>query len=320
MSSATTTPASSLPIVADLHTHTSRSDGSYAPGEVVRAAAALGLSAVAITDHDTIAGLSPARLEAERLGLILVPGVELTVHWRGREFHLLAYGFREEDPGLNAMLDGLAQARVERLRTIVANLEHRHGVVVEFEAVRAGYPRAALGRGHLADHLVTQGVVASRRDAFDRFLGDDQLDLPRPSLDLEQAIHTVRQAGGFTALAHPPRDLDDSQWVQWRDLGMEAVETRWPAADRNTRVKMGRLARRLGFEIVAGSDFHHPGRAGRHVGAVGLGPGEWERLRDRLRGATIDASATVESIPSEFVPCADSSRFVSSATANLDLN
>ena len=286
-------PVTAPPIVADLHTHTSRSDGSCAPGDVVRAAAALGLSAVAITDHDTIAGLPSARLEANRLGVTLVPGVELTVHWRNREFHLLAYGFRETDPDLNAMLEGLAQARVERLRAIVADLRRRHGVVVEFEAVRAGHPRAALGRGHLADHLVKRGVVASRRDAFDRFLGDDQLDLPRPRLDLEQAMRTVRQAAGFTALAHPPRDLNDSQWVQWRDLGMEAVETRWPAADRNTRAKMGRLARRLEFEIVAGSDFHHPGRPGRHVGAVGLGMEEWERFRARLSGETADAPATV---------------------------
>jgi predicted metal-dependent phosphoesterase TrpH len=177
---------------ADLHVHTTHSDGACSPGEVVRAAAGVGLAALAITDHDTLSGLAVARPEARRLGVELVGGIELTAEFRGREVHILGHFVRDDDPALAATSAALRAARSDRLRGIVGRLEEL-GLTVDLPALERAFPRATLGRRHLAEWLARTGQVESPRAAFARYLGDDgPAQVPKPRLPWPEAIALIR--------------------------------------------------------------------------------------------------------------------------------
>jgi hypothetical protein len=149
---------------------------------VVVAAANVGLKALAITDHDTLSAVAVARPEAERLGVELIAGVELTAEYEGREVHILGHFVRDDDPSLVAATSSLRRARAERIRALVDRLEGL-GLSVDLEALGRAFPRATLGRKHLADWLTRTGQVSSPRDAFARYLGDGgPAEVPKPRL------------------------------------------------------------------------------------------------------------------------------------------
>ena len=150
---------------ADLHVHTTHSDGACSPCEVVRAAVNVGLRALAITDHDTLSALAVARPEADRLGIELVGGVELTAEESGREIHLLGYFFRPDDPSLSEAVERLRAARAGRIEAMAAKLAVL-GLRVDLDALRQRFPHATIGRRHLADWLVQSRQVGDRREAF----------------------------------------------------------------------------------------------------------------------------------------------------------
>ncbi len=266
---------------ADLHVHTTHSDGTCAPGEVVRAAAEVGLCALAITDHDTISALDVARPEAERLGIELVGGIELTAELEGREVHILGHFVRDDEPTLRAVTDRMRQARSARLEAMAGQLRAL-GLRVELEAIRTLFPRATLGRRHLADWLVRSRQVGDRREAFARFLGDDgPAQVPKPRLDWREAIGLIRGAGGVAALAHPPYDL---RWTRLEGLvegGLTAIEVAGPGVTNRLGRRWRDWATQLDLVPIAGSDFHAPDRPGQWVGAVTTPPEVLERLRDR---------------------------------------
>ncbi len=239
---------------ADLHVHTTHSDGVCAPGEVVRAADTVGLAALAITDHDTLSALAPARIEAERLGIELIAGVELTCQHLDREVHLLAYFVRPEDPALLAAID---QLRARREGRIVAMAERLAGLglSVDLAALRRDWPRAALGRPHLADWLVRTGQVGSVREAFVRFLHDGgPVHVVRPALPIAEALALTQNASGVAALAHPPYD---STLVQFQELAA------WGLRGRGGRSR-------------------NPRHAGPPLACLGRGAGTGPRGRFRL--------------------------------------
>ena len=157
---------------ADLHVHTTHSDGACSPGEVVRAADAVGLAALAITDHDTLSALAVGRPEAHRLGIELIAGIELTAERDGREIHILGHFVRPDEPALLAATDALRAARDDRIGRMVDRLKDL-GLLVDLDVLRQAFPRATLGRRHLADYLARSGQVAGHREAFARYLGDD---------------------------------------------------------------------------------------------------------------------------------------------------
>jgi 3',5'-nucleoside bisphosphate phosphatase len=266
---------------ADLHVHTTHSDGACSPGEVVRAAANVGLGALAITDHDTLSAIEIARPEAERLGIELVSGVELTTEYEGREFHLLGYFFRADDPALSAMCADLRirrEARIERMIGRLADL----GLRVDLAALRRTFPRATIGRRHLADWLVRSGQVRGRQEAFAEYLGDGgPADVPKPRVPIGRAIEVIRGAGGVAALAHPPYDLRERDVEAMAALGMEGIEVAGPGVPVARRPRIAGWAGRFDLVPVAGSDFHSNDRPGRWVGSI-MTPGEvLEHLRER---------------------------------------
>ncbi|WP_165233878.1 PHP domain-containing protein [Aquisphaera insulae] len=264
---------------ADLHVHTTHSDGVCSPREVVNAAASVGLAALAITDHDTTSALAVARPEADRLGLELVPGVELTCELEGREVHLLGYFFREDDAGLGAAMVGLRAGRDDRMHAM-ADALGREGLSLDVAALRELFPRAVLGRRHAAEYLARTRQVSSVRDAFLYHLGDGRpASIPKPRLDVAQAIGLVRAAGGVAALAHPPYNLRLESLRTLADAGMKAIETAGPGITNRLGSRFRDWAELLQLVPTAGSDFHVPDRPGRWVGSITTPPTDLERLR-----------------------------------------
>ena len=264
---------------ADLHVHTTHSDGSYSPGEVVRAAELARLSAVAITDHDTVSALAVAKPEAARLGIELIGGVELTAEQGGREIHILGHFVSDDDPDLVSTTNSMRIARSERLDGMIARLSGL-GLKVDRPSLERAFPRATLGRRHLADWLAKSGQVRSRREAFDGYLADGgPAEVRKPRLAWERAIALIRGAGGVAALAHPPYDLVGRALAELADGGLGAIEVGGPGVDARRGRRLRDWAGRLGLVPVAGSDFHAPDRPGRWVGAIVTGESELERLR-----------------------------------------
>ena len=266
---------------ADLHVHTTHSDGACTPAEVVRSAASVNLMAVAITDHDTLTGIAPARAEAARLGVELVAGIELTAERDGREIHLLGHFVDDADPalvGATAILRRARDARIEALADRLRGL----GLTVDLDYLRAAFPRATLGRKHLADYLHRTGQVATYRDAFDRYLGDaGPVQVAKPRTPWREAIGLIRGAGGVAGWAHPPYDLRFESLHALAEAGLGAVEVGGPGVAPRVGLRWREWAEALGLAVTAGSDFHAPDRPGRWVGAITLPAADFARLRSQ---------------------------------------
>lgn len=263
----------------DLHVHTTHSDGLCSPCDVVRNAAEVGLAGLAITDHDTLSAIEVARNEADRLGIELITGIELTAEQDGREYHILGYAFDPTDTALRSASDDLRHRRVERVGAMIGKLAAL-GLHVDHEALARTFPRATLGRRHLAEWLTRSGQVPSHREAFARYLGDDgPTTVPKPRLPTEHAIRLIRAAGGVAGLAHPPYDLKLATLQGFVDQGLGAIEVEGPG----TTSRLGRRWRDWAAELdlipTAGSDFHAPDRPGRWVGSITAPLPTVERLR-----------------------------------------
>jgi predicted metal-dependent phosphoesterase TrpH len=256
---------------------------------VVVAAARVGLTALAITDHDTVSALAVARPEAARWGVELVAGVELTCVYDEREFHILGHFIRDDDPALVTAMASVRDGRAHRVEEMAARLEAL-GLSIDLGAVKRAFPRATLGRRHLADYLSRTRQVASTREVFARYLGDGgPACVAKPRLDGRQAIALIRGAGGVAALAHPPHDLRQSTFQALVADGMQALEVDGPGFSTGKSRRLRDLAGRLGLVGIAGSDFHAPDRAGRWVGAITAPLDVLERLR---KAAQRDPSET----------------------------
>ncbi|MBL8796566.1 MAG: PHP domain-containing protein [Planctomycetia bacterium] len=245
---------------ADLHVHTTCSDGNYTPAEIVDLARRTGLSALAITDHDTLEGIAPARSAARGLGLDIVPGVEITAEHLGRELHLLAYYVDPEDGALLAALRDLRQHRKDRFWDMAERLRHC-GVTLDEEELRAEAAVGVVGRRNLATLLVKARRAGSVREAFQRWLGDGgRVTLPNVRLPIADAIRLTRDAGGVASWAHPPANATRETLVGLCKLGLQAVEASYPTFRTRWSKQLRDWAAELGLAVTGGSDCHGPGR------------------------------------------------------------
>jgi len=260
----------------DLHTHSTASDGSLAPAELVALAARSGLGTLALTDHDTVAGLEEARGAAGALGVRLVDGVELgTVDQRGR-IDILGYFVDPEDLAFLGLLDAIREARDRRAEGMVARL-NALGVPITIEAVRAFASGPTVARPHVAQALVASGAVPDVATAFKRYIGEDgPAYVARYKLTADAACEAVRAAGGVPVLAHPvpPR----RGWLDplglrailpgLHNAGLGGLECFYPGyAPRVSRWLVG-LADRFGLVPTGGSDYHGPWRPNNPLGGV----------------------------------------------------
>ena len=248
----------------DLHTHSTVSDGTLTPAEVVQAAADAGLDVVALTDHDSFDGLPPAATAADRLGLEFVPGVELSCRWYGIEpaisLHLLAYYCDPEDAGLGAEMARVRDGREHRAERIV-DLMRADGVDVTWEEIRSYAAGGTVGRPHLAQALIRRGLVSTVSEAFAPQMLGERWRVPKPDTDVFLALRLVLGAGGVPVLAHPKatkrgRVVPDELIESMAEGGLFGLEADHEDHTAEQRAEVRALADRLGLIVTGSSDFH----------------------------------------------------------------
>lgn len=262
----------------DLHAHTTASDGAVGPAAAVEAAHAAGLAALAITDHDTLAGIPEAARRADELGLRLVPGVELSVHQGDGEVHLLGLHIRDVER-LQDELERFRALRADRARAIVTRLQAL-GVPVSMDRVLAIAGGGAIGRPHIARALMEGGWVHDRREAFDRYLGTGRpAYVEKERLEVAAGVALIHGAGGIAVLAHPGAEGRRERLESLAALGLDGVEVRHPSHSAEDVKRLGALAEYLALVPSGGSDWHGARAGGRVLGAMQV-PAEWLSLQD----------------------------------------
>lgn len=232
-------------------------------------AARAGLQWVAVTDHDTASGLGEAQEAAERIGIGLVPGLELSVPWKEQDIHLLAYWIDPSNAALTGLLREQEESRADRARRILGRL-HDRGVELPYEEVLAsGDSSRAIGRPHIARALMSGGWVCSFGEAFARYLGADApAYVAKDPLDLARAFAVLRDAGGVPVLAHPGAYALNGLLEILCDHGLQGLETDYPRRSPQEGIELRRLAERYGLTATGGSDFHGAGVSDIAIGSV----------------------------------------------------
>ena len=275
----------------DLHAHTMHSDGSLRPAALVALAKTSGLRALAVTDHDTTAGVAEALEAGLTLGVEVLPGVEITARWPGRAMHLLAYGFDAQEKRFTDLLAEARAGRAERNPRILARLVEL-GVPVTLEEVRAEAGGEVVGRPHIARALVRKGHVIDSKAAFTLWLKDGgPAFVPAETVEPHEVLAAVRGAGGVTVVAHPRQlKLDGPAGAEalLRDLaakGLGGVEVDHPSQNGEERALYRRLAGEIGLVASGGSDFHGEAKPdiklGTGNGTIDVPYATWEALRAR---------------------------------------
>ena len=278
----------------DLHSHSTASDGTDSPAQLVVAAARAGLEVLAITDHDTVAGWNDA-LDARPTGLTVVPGAEFscfhtTPDGRRISLHLLGYLFDEHNPELRAEQQRLRAARAGRARRMVENLAG-DGWPVSWDAVRALAPTGAIGRPHIGRVLVRAGAVADMAAAFRGPLaGRGKYYVPKPDTPVFDALRLITQAGGVAVFAHPLAHrrgpvVGDAVIADMAAAGLAGIEVNHPDHDDSDRDHAGRLARELDLVPTGSSDYHGSNKSV-ELGANLTDPDSYHRLFDRTTART----------------------------------
>ncbi|SDC64356.1 PHP domain-containing protein [Streptomyces prasinopilosus] len=245
----------------DLHTHSTASDGTDSPADLVRAARAAGLDVVALTDHDTTRGHAEA-LAALPPGLTLVTGAELSCRYDGISMHMLAYLFDPEEPALLAERELVRDDRVPRARGMIAKLNEL-GVPVTWEQVARIAGDGSVGRPHIATALVELGVVETVNDAFTReWLADGgRAHMTKHETDPFEALRLIKGAGGVAVFAHPAaskrgRTVPESALAELAAAGLDGIEVDHMDHDPDTRARLRGLAKELGLLVTGSSDYH----------------------------------------------------------------
>ncbi|MBU4187204.1 MAG: PHP domain-containing protein [Propionicimonas sp.] len=273
----------------DLHTHSTVSDGTDSPSELVANAAASGLDVIGLCDHDTIDGWDEALTAGEAAGVRVLRGIEMSCDLKGVSIHLLAYGTRAQDAELAAELARNRAGRSERVPTMLARLAE-HGLPVPEEVLyRHVGDSPSVGRPHFADAMVELGYVADRRQAFDQWLADDQpIYVARYSTDLETALDLVRAAGGATVIAHPwGRSSRASLPTRYlaslvASRRLDGIEVDHNDHDDQTRAELRALATTAYALITGSSDYHGAGKQDHDLGCNTTSPEVLAELERRV--------------------------------------
>lgn len=268
----------------DLHMHTTCSDGSWSPEAVVRGAYRGGLDVISVTDHDTAAGYEPARAAAEELALHVIPGIEVSSTFQGRDIHILGYFFDPEAEAIKDHAQRAGRRRDERMLEMLDRLGAQ-GIEIAFEEVEAvaGPERGVLGRPHLAGALVRAGHAHSVADAFHRLIGDDcPAFVPTRLLVPDEAVDVIALSGGISIWAHPPSDLVDALLPGLLDAGLDGMEVYRPRNRREDTMRLESICRTRGLLISGGSDWHAPD-AGPELGDFHVEADEIEALLEAGR-------------------------------------
>lgn len=245
----------------DLHVHTTASDGQYTPAQIIEKASEKNIKVIAITDHDSFAGVNEAMTAGEKLGVKVIPGIELNISFPTGEFHLLGLGINNPSDSLKCIVENVIKYRNERNQAIISKI-NEDGVQITLDELLTDFPNTVIGRPHFAAELVKHGVVKTRQQAFDQYLARGRKwYTPRICTNLDEAIVAIRESGGVPVVAHPM-----SLYLSWGklpdmlkdcyDKGVAGIEAFHPGARVTECLRLEELGRKIGFIITAGSDFH----------------------------------------------------------------
>lgn len=241
---------------ADLHCHTTASDGLLTPTELIRLAAELGLKGIGITDHDTIQGWEEAEEVGAKHQIQVLRGIELSTEWQGKEVHILGYEVDRSSTYFNDRLRDLRQAREQRMRRILDRLETK-GIHIGVDEIQQFAQGESIGRPHIAHALLERGYVKSIGEGFDRYLGKGaSAYIPRYKLTPEEGIEIVRAAHGVAVLAHPGVHRLEEGIPAWVEVGLQGIEVSHSDHKPEDEKKYRALAQEYHLLATGGSDFH----------------------------------------------------------------
>jgi len=245
---------------ADLHTHTTASDGAYQPEELLIRARDKKLNTLSITDHDTIKGYLEAKKVAKELGIELLPGVEVSAVWGEKEVHILVYCFDEEDEDFLNMLRKQKQARIKRMKKIVKKLQSQ-GLDITMDEIRAEAGSGNIGRPHAASVLIQKRYVASVAEAFIRYLSSEKIeDIKTEYVTVEGLVKIAKNAGGVLSIAHPGPLYTQKEIKDLILLGIDGLECIHPSHNFNLQKTFTKMASKENLLVTGGSDFHGKGK------------------------------------------------------------
>ena len=264
----------------DLHIHTTASDGTVAPELIVERAVEMGLKAIALTDHDAVEGIEPAILSASGKKCEVVPGVELSATVDGVDLHLLGLYIDWEHGSLREQLESFRKVREERAENIVNKLNHL-GIPIDMEKVKMIAGEGAIGRPHIAEALLQEGVVTSFNEAFGRYLSHNgPAYVPKFKISPEKGIEMIRSAGGIAVFAHPGTVRRDELIPLFVEQGLQGLEVIHPDHNSSTTQHYLNVVHKHGLVATGGSDFHGPNTNLAALGKYNV-PSVWfERLKE----------------------------------------
>lgn len=261
----------------DLHVHSTCSDGTRTPKELVALANECSLSAIALTDHDTVSGIEQMQQLCAQNQIYFIPGIELSTeftfpdHSITKEVHLLGFFINHTDPTLLSYLDQYRNNRITRNQQMIDKLS-AHGLYISMEHLTARYPDCIMTRAHIARYLFDTGQVKSMNEAFSKYIGDDACCyVSRQKVSTIDAIRLIHHAGGLAVLAHPPlyrlRAADlDFMVAQLAENGLDGIESIYSTYHNSEEADMKALAKKYGLLISGGSDYHGSNKPYIHLG------------------------------------------------------
>ena len=257
----------------DLHIHSTASDGTDTPTQIVQKAAKLGLAAIAVTDHDSVSGVAEAVQAGKEYSVEVVPGIEVSSDYRDENVHILGYFIDIDAPAMRPVLDWVKVERMDRNVKLVEMFQ-RDGFDISMEALLREYPGSVLGRPHFCEYLMHKGYISTVKEGFDKYLGEGKpYYLPKRRISIATAVETIVGAGGVPVLAHPfmyhyskPEIIELIETV--KDLGIRAVEAYYSEFSDEQTEWLLRAAEKYGLGISGGSDYHGPRKP--HI-AIGTG-------------------------------------------------
>ena len=266
-------------IYADLHSHTTYSDGKLSVSELIEKAKSHNIKVFSITDHDTISAYNE-----DINGIKILYGVELTVYFNSKEIHLLAYNFDKDNFELNTYLDSIKEQRANRAKNIINQLRNKE-IDISFDEIYNKLDGDIITRSHIADELIEKKYAKNVYEVFTSFLSTDNVTLPKVNfIDFEDAIKLVRNAGGFVSLAHPNKHFTQTQLYNMIKNGMRCIELYHPSHNFYTLKNLTSFARQYQLNVSGGSDYHGKYYSEeKSIGHFGLTEEQFERLNKEFK-------------------------------------
>ncbi len=255
----------------DLHVHSNKSDGSLSPSDLVLEAKKKGLKAFALTDHDTVDGIDEAMAASENSGVTVIPGIELSTEYEGKDIHIVGLLIDKEQPAFQDKIQEFVDSRIQRNRKMCQKLTEA-GCPLTYEELVDEFPGAVITRAHYAQILLKKGYTKSLKEAFERYIGDrGPCFIPREKITPEDGVKLILSAKGIPVLAHPLLYGMGKERLQilvdrLKDAGLEAIEAVYCTYSPSEETQMREFAKKNGLLISGGSDFHGNAKPGLEMG------------------------------------------------------